>query len=155
MKKHTKPTDESAHQTVAEFINLKTPEETIQIGFTDQKVSGRARMLTFASFLPWHRMDELLGKVMPPFKKRKRGFEPGEYATGFVTGVLAGAKKLTHLGRLRSDVTLAPMLGIPGMPSQSAFSRFFQCFTSSGQNLQTFNPLWRWSLERLPSRLGG
>lgn len=30
------------HQTVTEFIKLKTPQETIQIGFTDQKVSGRA-----------------------------------------------------------------------------------------------------------------
>ena len=155
MKKLTKSSDESAHQTVAEFIKLKTPEETIQIGFTDQKVSGRAGMLTFAGFLHWHRLDELLDKVMPRFKKRKRGFEPGHYATSFVAGVLAGAKKLTHLGHLRSDVTLAPMLGIPGMPSQSAFSRFFQRFTSSVQNLETFNPLWRWSLERLPSRPGG
>jgi hypothetical protein len=37
-----KSTDESAHQTVTEFIKLQTPEETIQIGFTEQKVSGRA-----------------------------------------------------------------------------------------------------------------
>jgi hypothetical protein len=155
MIKTAKPTDASAHQTVTEFIKLRTPEETIQIGFTDQKVSGRAGLLTFAGFFHWHRLDQLLAKVMPQFKQRRRGFAPAEYATGFLTGILAGAKKLTHLGHLRSDVLLAPLLGIKGMPSQSAFSRFFQRFTSAGQNLQTFRPLWRWGLERLPSRPGG
>ena len=51
MIKLIKPTDESAHPTVTEFIKLQTPDETIQIGFTDQKVSGRAGLVTFASFL--------------------------------------------------------------------------------------------------------
>jgi hypothetical protein len=44
---------------VTEFIKLQTPDETIQIGFTDQKVSGRAGLLTFARFLHWHRFGEL------------------------------------------------------------------------------------------------
>jgi hypothetical protein len=155
MTNNARPTDESAHQTVTEFIKLKTPVETIQIGFTEQKVSGRAGLLTFANFLHWHHFEELLTKVMPRFKKRRRGFEPFEYALGFLTGILAGAKKLTHVGHLRRDVLLAPLLGIQGMPSQSAFSRFFQRFTSAGQNLKTFRPLWRWGMERLPSRPGG
>jgi hypothetical protein len=50
-------TDESAHQTVTEFIKLQkpqTPDAAIKIGFTDQKISGRADLLTFASFLHWH-----------------------------------------------------------------------------------------------------
>ena len=34
---------------MTEFIKLKTPQETIQIGFTDQKVSGRAGLLTFGT----------------------------------------------------------------------------------------------------------
>jgi hypothetical protein len=32
---------------------LHTPDETIPIGFTDQRVSGSAGLLTFASFLHW------------------------------------------------------------------------------------------------------
>ena len=155
MKKLANATDESAHQTVTEFIKLKTPDETIQIGFTDQKVSGRAGLLTFAGFLHWHRFGELLGQVLPSFKKRRRGYEPFEYGLGFVAGILAGAKKLTHVAHLRSDVMMAPLLAIAGIASQSAFSRFFQHFTSAGQNLATFRPLWRWGLERLCSRPGG
>src|SRR6058998_3044640 len=150
-----KATDESAHQTVTEFIKLQTPNETIQIGFTDQKVSGRAGLLTFAGFLHWHRFGDLLARVLPQFKQRRRGYQPFEYGLGFLAGILAGAKKLTQVAHLRRDVMLAPLLAIQGIASQSAFSRFFQHFSSAGQNLTTFRPLWRWGLERLCSRPGG
>jgi len=155
MIKLTTSTDESAHQTVTEFIKLQTSRETIQIGFTDQKVSGRAGLLTLAGFLHWHRFGELLAGVLPRFKQRRRGYQHFEYALGCRAGILAGAKKLTHVAHLRRDVKLAPLLAIQGVASQSAFSRFFQHFTSAGQNLATFRPLWRWGLQRLCSRPGG
>lgn len=155
MKSYTKPTDVSAHQTVTEFIRLESPDETIQIGFTDQKISGRAGLLSFAGFLHWHRFGERLAEVLPAFKQRKRGFEPFEFALSFLTGVLAGARKLTHVAHLRGDVMLARLIAVSGIPSQSALSRFFQRFDSPGGNLNTFRPLWRWGLERLCSRPGG
>ncbi len=68
---------------------------------------------------------------------------------------MAGAKKLTHVPHLRRDVPLAPLLAIGRIGSQSTFTRFFQGFTGSGQNLATFGPLWRWTMARLPSRPGG
>src|SRR5260370_10215006 len=108
MIKLAKATDESAHQTVPEFIKLQTPDETIQIGFTDQKVSGRAGLLTFASFLHWHRFGELLAAVLPPFKQPRRGYQPFEYALGFLAGILAWAKQLTPAAHLRPYVRLAP-----------------------------------------------
>src|SRR2546422_11226039 len=79
MIKLAKATDESAHQTVTEFIKLQTPEETIQIGFTDQRVSGRAGLLTFASYLHWQRFGDLLARVLRSFQKRRRGYESFEY----------------------------------------------------------------------------
>src|SRR5260370_39227802 len=135
-----KSSDASAHQTVTEFINLQTPDETIQIGFTDQKVSGRAGLLTFAEFLHWHRFGELLARVLPRFKQRRRGYQPFEYALGFLAGILARAKKLTHVAHLRRDVMLAPLLAIQRLASESACSRFFQHFTSSRQNLAAYRP---------------
>jgi len=62
--------EQSGHQTVTEFIKLQTAEQTIQIGFTDQKVSGRAGLLTFAGFLHWHRFGRLLARVLPHRKRR-------------------------------------------------------------------------------------
>jgi len=74
---------------------------------------------------------------------------------GFVTGVLAGAKKLTQVAHLRADPLLPELLGIGRMGSQSAYSRFFQCFESAPANSQCFGRLWRWGLERLRSRRDG
>ncbi len=41
------------------------------------------------------------------------------------------------------------------VPSQSTLSRFFAGFRSAGANPACFRPLWRWGLDRLPSRRDG
>ena len=146
---------QSGHQTVTEFIKLKTSEQSIQIGFTDQKVSGRAGLLTFAGFLHWHKFGQLLTRVLPHRRKRKRGIPFADLAMGFVVGILAGAQKLAQVAYLRSDVMLPTLLAIDCIGSQPSFTRFFQGFSCAGKNLATFRPLWCWCLERLPSRAGG
>jgi hypothetical protein len=151
--KTSKHSGTPGHQTVTEFIKLKTPQETIQIGFTDQKVSGRAGLLTFAGFLHWHRLSELLAKVLPHDKSR--GIPAADLALAFLTGILAGAQKLAQVAYLRHDVMLPALLAIKRIGSQSTFTRFFQGFNTAGKNLRTFRCLWRWGLERLPSRAGG
>jgi hypothetical protein len=138
---------------VTEFIKLKTPEQTIQIGFTEQRVSGRAGLLTFAGFLHWHRFGALLACALPHGKTK--GIPVADLALGFLSGILAGAQKLAQVAHLRSDVMLPVLLAIQRIGSQSSFTRFFQGFTTAGKNLATFRPLWRWCLERLPSRPGG
>ncbi len=148
-------TREAAHQTGTDFINLQTPDQTIQIGFTDQKVSGRAGLLTFAGFLHWHRLGALLARVLPHQRTSEKAIPVADLALGFLAGILAGAQKLTQVAHLRRDVMLPELLAIRCVGSQSSFTRFFQGFTSAGQNLRTFRPLWRWAMERLPSRKGG
>jgi hypothetical protein len=140
---------------VTEFIKLQTPQETIQIGFTDQKVSGRAGLSTFCGFVHWHQLGCLLGKLMPHRPKSPKAIPAGELALSFVAGILADAKKLVHVAYLRADVMLTQLLGIERIGSQSTLTRFFQGFTSAGSNLATFRPLWRWCLERLSTRPGG
>src|SRR5574342_652732 len=108
-----KPSDhpgQSGHQTVTEFIKLKTSQETIQIGFTDQKVSGRAGLMTFAGFLHWHKFSQLVTRVLPHHKTR--GIPAADLALSFLAGILAGAQKLAHVAYLRSDVMLPTLLAI-------------------------------------------
>src|SRR4051812_29682748 len=63
----------TAHQTVTEeFIEMATAGESIRIGFTDQKSSGRAGLATFCGFLGWHRFGELLARELPPARARGR-----------------------------------------------------------------------------------
>ena len=56
----------TAHQTVTEeFIEVATAQESIRIGFTDQKISGRAGISAFTAFLGFHDFGKLLAGVLP------------------------------------------------------------------------------------------
>lgn len=140
---------------MTDFIKLQTPEQSIQIGFTNQKVSGRAGLLTFAGFLHWHRLLDLLGRVLPHQRTSEKAIPVADLALGFVTGILVGAQKLAQVAHLRRDVMMPAILAIQTIGSQSTFTRFFQGFNSAGKNLSTFRPLWRWAMERLNSRKEG
>jgi len=154
MKNQTKHTDESGPQTVTEFIKVQNGQETIQIGFTNQKISAHAGLSTFASYLHWHRFKYRL-KACLPVRTSPNALAAEDLALGFISGILAGAKKLAHVAYLRRDPLVAGLLGIEAVGSQSSFSRFFQGFKTGQQNSGCFEPLWQWGLERLASRPGG
>ena len=154
MKKQSTPTREPAHQTVTGFIKLENGQEAIQIGFTDQKVSGRAGLLSFAGFLHWHRFADLLARLLPPLASNHQ-IPLADLALGFIAGILAGAQKLAQVAHLRTDIMVPTIFAIQRIGSQSSFTRFFQRFQNMGQNLATFRPLWRFAMERLSTLKGG
>src|SRR3954470_21836328 len=153
----------TAHQTVTEeFIEMGTAGESIRIGFTDQKISGRAGLATFCGFLGWHRFGELLAGVLPTRQAKAAGGRGGrpaqpahEIALGFIAGLLSGAQRLAHVAHLRSDAMLCQLLAVGRIASQSTLSRFFTLFRHAGINQRAFTPLWNWAMRRLPSRPGG
>lgn len=136
------------------FIKAHNGRETIRIGFTNQLISPRAGLSVFGSFLHWHRFGEVLSKGLPTRTSPNATPMP-DLALGFISGILAGAKKLTQVAHLRQDPLLPELSGIEGIGSQSAYSRFFQCFTSAPANSQCFGGFWRWCLDRLASRKDG
>jgi len=151
MKKATQRADVSAPQTVTSFIKAHNGKETIRIGFTQQRISPRAGLSAFASFLHWHRFGDFLGSVLPQ-RTSPNATPMKDLALGFMTGILAGAKKLTQVAHLRQDPLVPSLLGIEGIGSQSAYSRFFLCYKSAPANSQCFGRCWRWCLERLRTR---
>jgi len=155
IKKQPKHTDVSGPQSVTGFIKLKTDSEAIQIGFTDQKVSPHGGLITFAGFLQWHRLNQLLKQWLPAGTENHRALKGPELALGFIAGLLQGAKKLTQVAFLRRDPAIPTMLGIDRIGSQSTFSRFFGGFNGAGINLRTFRRVWNWCMDRLCTRPGG
>jgi len=158
----TKHTSHTAHQTVTEeFIEVDTGQESIRIGISDQKISGRAGLTTFCAFLGWHRFGDLLARVLPKAKPSGKGVggrpsQPAcEIAMGFIAGILSGAQRLAHVGFLRSDPMLPRLLAVGKIASQSTLSRFFAKFRHAGINQQAFTPLWNWAMMRLPTLRGG
>lgn len=148
----TRPT----HQTVASKIQFQSANKSIQIEFTDQKLSPHAGTATFWSFLHGSGWIGLLEKCLPhPLPQSNNSLPPLCKALGFIQGLLCGAKKLTHVAYLQRDPMGPEMVGIKRVPSQSVLSRFFQGFSSAGGNLRCFRRLFGWCLQRLPSRPGG
>ncbi len=155
MKPHTKHADESVPQSVTGFIRLPMGPQSMQIGFTDQQVSPRAGLAAFVGFLHWHQIPQLLRRVLPHAPTSPNASPPVETALGFLAGVVSGAKKLVQVSWLRSDEVLARLVRVARWPSQPTLTRFFQVFDGAAVNLRAFDPLWRWSVERLSSRPGG
>lgn len=144
------------HQTVADKIEFEIAGQSIQIEFTDQKLSPHAGTATFWSFLHRSGWRELIAKSLPhPPPRSNNALSPLSKALGFVQGLLCGAKKLTHVAYLRADPLVPELLGIERVASQSTFTRFFQGFNSAAKNLACFRPLFRRALAALPSRPGG
>ena len=69
--------------------------------------------------------------------------------------MLCEARELTQVAYPRRDPLVPELLGIRRVARQSVLTRFFQGFTSAGQNLSCFRPLWQRCLHRLPSAKDG
>jgi len=155
MKKTAKQTDASAHQSVTQFIKISNGQETMQIGFTDQKISAHGGLITFTGFIHWHKLGELLSGWLPQAGGSPKALAAADLGLAFMAGILEGAKKLVQVSFLRRDPALPSMLGIERIGSQSSLSRFFQRFNGAGVNLRSFRPIWHWCMDRLPSRREG
>jgi hypothetical protein len=135
------------HQTVAGNIQFQSAGQSIQIGFTDQRLSPHAGTATFWAFLRQSGWIALLERCLPhPLPTSNNALPPVSKVLGFVQGLLCGAKKVTHVAYLRRDPLVAELLGIKRVASQSVLSRFFQGFTSAGRNLGCFRQLFGWCL---------
>lgn len=154
MKRTTRHADESGPQTVTGMIKLNNGQKAIKIGFTDQRISAHAGLSTFAGFLHWHQFSGVLRRLLPA-RTSPNALAAEDLGLGFITGILAGAKKLTQVAHLRRDPLLPELLGVEAIGSQSAYSRFFQGFKSAPANGACFGGLWRWCVARLRARPEG
>jgi hypothetical protein len=140
---------------VTPAIKLKAGRKTITITTTRQKLSAYAGQATFWAFLHLRKVPALLARLLPHRPTSPNAQPPADSALGFIAGILAGADKLARIAHLRGDPVLPELLDIARLPSQSRLSRWLGVFDGAGKNLRCFRALWRWGMERLPSRKGG
>lgn len=156
MKKNQSEDNGPLHQTVAEGFEFECEGKSIAVGFTEQKLSAHAGSATFWAWLHSTRWAEVLaGRLPHRLPTSNNRLLPVEKALAFTHGLLCEARKLTHVAYFRRDPVVPEMLGIGRVASASVLSRFFGGFCSAGKNLTCFRPLWRWCLDRLPSRKEG
>jgi hypothetical protein len=156
MKNNQSQDNGPLHQTVADGFEFKVGAKSIAVEFTAQQLSAHAGSATFWAWLHATRWAAVLGRQLPHRTPTSNNhLTPLEKALAFSHGLLCEARKLTHVAYFRRDPVVPELLGIRRVASASVLSRFFGGFTSAGKNLACFRPLWRWCLDRLPSRKEG
>jgi hypothetical protein len=156
MKKNQSKDDSPLHQTVAEGYEFKVGGKSIAVGYTDQRLTAHGGAAVFWAWLHQTNWRQGLSEALPHrIPTSNNAILPVEKALGFMHGVLLEARKLTHVAYLRRDPVAAELLGIERIASQSVLSRFFAQFGSAAANTECFRSLWRWQLDRLPSRRDG
>ncbi len=74
----------STHQTVTEEIKLQIGKKSIRIGFTEQRVSPLAGMLSWAGYLLKKQVPELLRRMLPHQPTSPNALPPVDIALGFL-----------------------------------------------------------------------
>jgi hypothetical protein len=156
MKKNQSEDNGPSHQSVAERFEFKSAGKSIAVEFTDQKLSAHAGSAVFWGWLHGAGWREKLNEHLPHGASASNNhLKAVDKALAFTHGLLCEARKLTHVAYFRRDPIVPELLGIRRVASQSSLSRFFAGFASAGTNLRCFRPLWRWCVDRLPSRAEG
>jgi hypothetical protein len=154
MKKRETATDESVHPTVTEVIKLKTGARATEICFTSQPVTGYAGLSALAGFFRQRKLRENIRQHLPFSTSSPNATPLEEIVLGYMIAMVAGAQSFCQAAFLRRDTGLARLMELESFPAQYTLSRFFQRF-SQADNQRFFSPLWRWSLDSLPSRSEG
>jgi hypothetical protein len=149
MKNHQHKTSDGTHQTVTVDISTKKGNETIRIGFTDQKLTAYGGMAVWSQFLHKKGFRKRLSEALPHEPTSPNAYDPTDIGLGFIGGILVGADKLSRVGWLAQDVAVAEVLGIEAIPSQSTLTRFFGVFSQKSN--EGMNALNRWVAGQWPS----
>lgn len=156
MKKSQSVDNGPLHQSVAGELEFRNGKKSISVEFTEQKLSAHAGSAVFWAWLHGTGWGQVLAKCLPHGASRSNNHLSAlDKALAFTHGLLCDARKLTHVAYFRRDPMVPELLGIERVASQSSLSRFFGGFASAGSNLRCFRPLWRWCMDRLPSRREG
>jgi len=149
MKNQQHPGPDGAHQMVSVDISTAKGNETIRLGFTDQRLTGYGGMAVWSQFLHKKGFRHRMAEVLPHAPTSPNAFDPTDIGLGFVGGILCGADKLSRVAWLAQDVAVAKVMGIEAVPSQSTLTRFFRGF--SQQSNDGINALNRWVVGQWPS----
>lgn len=144
---HKQP--DGAHQMVSVDISTCKGNETIRIGFTDQRLTAYGGMAVWSQFLHKKGFRQRLASVLPHQPTSPNAYDPTDIGLGFVGGILCGADKLSRVAWLAQDAAVAEVMGIEAVPSQSTLTRFFGQFTESHND--AMNALNRWVVGQWPS----
>ena len=125
-------------------------EKEVFVSFTDKPVTPWGGLVLFSGFAREIGLAGALRQHMPFAVTSPNATPPEDIALAFMSGVIIGARRFSHLEHLRQDCALGHILGLERFVADATFSRFFGRFRQGEVNA-LFGQLFRWQLAKLPS----
>lgn len=120
-----------------------------QISFSDaQNVSAWGGLAVWAQFLKGIRFRTQLTQWSLPQPQSNRGYDPCLLVEQFVTNLLCGANRFSHINTLRTDKVVPKICDWSEMPEQKAFNRFFKRFKSASQSAKLMTEIYSWCADQ-------
>lgn len=120
-----------------------------QITFSNaDNVSPWGGLALWSQFLRGIKFRNQLTQWPLPQPGSNRGYDPTLLVEQFVTNVLCGANRLSHLNTLRLDKTVAKICDWSQIPEQKAFSRFFKRFRSPADSASLMEKVYTWCADK-------
>lgn len=115
----------------------------LPIEYSNKPVTPFGGMALLKRFIDKTGIDDFLNTLALPQPGSNRGYTPSTIIKSFWLGIWTGASRYIHCDWLRYDKVLQEIFGLPQMPSQSTYSRFFRKF-SDGLNTTLFPQMQDW-----------
>jgi len=120
--------------------------EEIGLSYTDKPVTPWGGMVLFSGLAKQVGLENALREALPFKLTSPNATDPVEIVLAFMAGVLVGARRLSHVERLRWDEGVKKILGVKRFVSDTTLGRFFRRFAASSVNA-VFEKLMRWQLK--------
>jgi hypothetical protein len=146
-QQHEEPN--GAHQMVSVDISTAKGNQTLRIGFTDQRLTAYGGLAVWSQFLQKKDIRRRLADALPHAPTSPNAYDPTDIGLGFLGGILCGADKLSRVSWLAQDAAVAEVMGIEAVPSQSTLTRFLRGFNQ--QSSEGLNAMNRWVVGQWPS----
>ncbi len=115
--------------------------KALGITFTDKPVTAFGGLARFVAIAQRIGLAAKLAEALPFVLTSPNATPPHHIVLAFLAGVLAGARRFAQLAVLPTDVPVRQRFGFHRFPPKAITA--------------TFEPLWRWCLDRLPARSTG
>jgi len=122
-------------------------DDEITLTFTDKPVTPWGGMVLFAKLAKELGLARALRESLPFTLTSPNATDPVDIIVAFMSGVLTGSRRFSHLDRLRHEKALHFILGLRRFVTDSTFSRFFGRFGQK-QVDEMFSRLARWQLSK-------
>src|SRR6185436_12580439 len=124
MKNSSSEPRQEANQTVRLEIDTKDGDSSIRISFSDQRLTAHGGMVIWSHHLKQRSVRQQLREVLRHEPSSPNSYDPTDVALGYPEGIVCGAEKFSGVAWLQSDSSIAEVLGIEAVATQTAFGRF-------------------------------